>query len=319
MDTLDVRILRSILSSGPDFSADAGFRRSFSSIARGLRVDESTVANRVRRLRRSGFLRGWSVGINPHLVGQEMAQIWFDVNEPASKEDVIGKVCLLPGVAVVKDLYGPSVCVVLYYEGEATLRRTTELLLRLGGSRGSTSMVEPFPNCNLTISDEDLRIIRNLQKDPLISDVKLAKVLGRSARTVKRRIRRLLGGEAIYLVAELNPKFLTGGIVAGLLVSYDAPARKASAEPEVLAHLDDRLLFAHLDNPLQGYFAIFLTSIGKARETFREVLGIPGVRKGRLDLVQEVTSLYSVYEEQLERLRPRPRSRPSGGTSNRQT
>jgi len=102
MDSLDTRIIREMLESKATSPVDSNVRKSLSSIARKLRVDENTVKNRIDRLRRSGFLRGWWVGINPNLVNQKMAQIWFDVKNSSAKQEVIEKIALIPGVALIK-------------------------------------------------------------------------------------------------------------------------------------------------------------------------------------------------------------------------
>jgi len=75
MDSLDVRIIHEMVESKATSPVDSNVRKSLSSIARKLRVDENTVKNRIENLKRSGFLRGWWVGINPNLVGQDMTQI----------------------------------------------------------------------------------------------------------------------------------------------------------------------------------------------------------------------------------------------------
>jgi DNA-binding Lrp family transcriptional regulator len=302
MDSLDVRIIREMLESSATSPLDSNVRKSLCSIARVLDVDENTVKNRIQGLKRSGFLKGWWVAINPSLVGQKMAQIWFDVGNSSAKQGVIKKISLIPGVAVIKDLFGPSLCVVFYYEGDQTLKKTTELISSIAGSSATTSANEPFPTCGITFSSDDLMIVRSLQREPLKPYSDIAKELGLSSRTVKRRIARLAEGEAIYMVAELDPKFLSGGIVCGLLVFYVDSRDKYSAEKEIVPYLGDRLIFANLEDLHHGYFAFIITNLAMAQQILNWALARNGVSKGRLDIVQEVISLYGVYDEQLEKL-----------------
>jgi DNA-binding Lrp family transcriptional regulator len=313
MDNLDIRIIREVLESKATSPVDSNVRKSLSSIARKLRVDENTVKNRIERLRRSGFLRGWWVGINPNLVGQKMAQIWFDVKNSSEKQEVIKKISLIPGVAVIKNHFGSSLCIALYYEGERTLKKTTELISSIAGSGSTTCVNEPFPNCTITLSSDDLRIITSLQKDPLKPYTDVAKELGLSTKTVRRRVIRLTEGDALYLVAELDPKFLSGGIVCGLLISYDDPKHNHVAE-EIISYLGDQLMFANLDDPHHGYFAFIITNIAMAQQILNWALAQEGVSNGRIDIVQEVMSLYGVYEEQLEKLQHSSAFVPHGGT-----
>jgi len=302
MDKLDVRILHDILESKATSPLDLDVRKPLSSVARRLKVDENTVKNRIEKLRRSGFLKGWWVAVNPNLVGQRMAQVWFDVGSSAAKRPVIQKLSLIPGVAVIKDLFGSSLCVVLFYDSEKNFRRTTELIFSIAGSKGATWMSEPFPACEIALSKDDFRIIRSLQKEPQRPYAGIAQELDISSRTVKRRIRRLVDGNAIYLIAELNPRYLSGGIVCGLLVSHEVSDNKAESEGKIGLHLEDGLLFASLDDPHRGYFAFITENVASVQEVLDWTLAQEGVSEARIDIVQEVISLYGVYEEQLEML-----------------
>jgi len=190
----------------------------------------------------------------------------------------------------------------LYYEGEQTLKKTTELISSIAGSSSTTCANEPFPTCRITLSSDDLRIITSLQKEPLKPYTDIAKELGLSTKTVKRRIIRLSEGDALYLVAELDPKFLSEGIACGLLVFYDDPKRKYLVD-EIVSYLGDQLIFANLDDIHHGYFALIITNLAMAQQILNWALAQKGVSSGRIDIVQEIISLYSVYEEQLEKLR----------------
>ena len=145
-------------------------------------------------------------------------------------------------------------------------------------------------------------IVRSLQKEPLKAYTEIAKELGLSSRTVKRRIIRLTEGEALYLVVELDPKFLSGGIVCGLLVFYVDSKDKYLVEREIVPYLGDRLIFANLEDLHHGYFAFIITNLAMAQQILNWALARKGVSNGRLDIVQEVISLYDVYDEQLEKL-----------------
>ena len=302
MDNIDIRIIRDILESRATSPIDASVRKSLSAVARRLKVDENTVKNRIDRLRRSGFLRGWWAAINPCFVGQRMAQVWIDVGSSSAKRSVIEKVSLLPGVAVIKDFFGPALGIVLFYENEKLLSKTLRLISSFAEPLTLTWVEEPFPTSDLPLARDDLRIVRVLQKDPQKPFTELAHELALSSRTVKRRIARLVEGGALYLVAELNPKFLSGAIVCGLLVFHDERGCKPASDRKILDHLGDRLLFGDIDNLRHSYLALILENLSKAEPILAWTLAQDGVSKGRIDIVQEVISQYAVYEEQLDKL-----------------
>ncbi len=134
VDNLDVRIIRGMLESRATSPLDFSLKKSVSSLARKIKVDENTVKNRISKLYESKFLRGWWVAVNPRLVGQQMAQIWIDVKDTFSKKQVIEKISLIQGVAVVKNLFGSWIGVVLYHEGEQALKKTRELISKIAES-----------------------------------------------------------------------------------------------------------------------------------------------------------------------------------------
>ena len=314
VDKLDIHILRALRSTGGQTAKPSALHRSLSSIARELRVDETTVASRLGGLRRSGFLKGWSVGLNPHLLGQEMAQVWVDVRDSLHKADVIGKICLIRGVVVVKDLYGGSLGVMLYYDDAVSFRHTTELMTRLSGAPTFGWMPEPFPPCTTVFSELDVQLVGHLQGDPLQSYARLAHALHCSTRTARRRIGRLVAEGAIHLVVELDPTSLEGGMMGSLFVSYVSSREKIHAEAKIYELLGDRLLLVHRAAPLHASIGLLLTSVVQAREILKRVRETSGVREARLDLVQEVISLYGIYRDQLARLRHTRYYRSPSGT-----
>jgi DNA-binding Lrp family transcriptional regulator len=302
MDSLDIGILRETLASEVTSPLDQNPRKSYSAISRKLKVDENTVRNRIRKLRESGFLRGWRIAINPNLIDQKMAQVWFDVRAPHTKREAIRDASTIPGVAVVKDLYGDSVCLVLYHDGEKAIERVKELIANLAGSSNVVAVEEPFPRCDIILKGDDWRIIHSLQKEPAKTRTLLSNELGLSAKTIHRRLRKLIEGDALYQVAELSPKSLSGSIVCGLLVFYKDPGAAYQTRRTIHSRIGEQLIFANTDDPGHGYYAVVLANIASVGELLEWVSQLPNVKGARIDIVQDVISVYSVYEEQLERL-----------------
>ena len=112
-------------------------------------------------------MKGWWVGINPTLIGQEMAQIWFDVRPPSVKADVIQKISLIQGVAVVKDFFAASLGAVIYYDGPQTLGKTLELVRKIANASDVVSVNEPFPKCSISLTMDDWGIIKSLAEESL--------------------------------------------------------------------------------------------------------------------------------------------------------
>ncbi len=125
MDKLDVRIMRELLRAD---ATPPNIRRSFRAIARRLRVDENTVRNRIEKLQRSGFLKGWLIGVNPNLLGEKVARLWFDVQPQSDKANTIRKISLVQGIESIMDYFGASLSAMLCYEDEQILNKNIELI-----------------------------------------------------------------------------------------------------------------------------------------------------------------------------------------------
>ena len=75
-DNLYSRVLREMYAPA---WARSGGRRSNAALAKKLGVDEETVRNAVEKMRNSGFLKSWSVSLNPHALGMECESVFTEI------------------------------------------------------------------------------------------------------------------------------------------------------------------------------------------------------------------------------------------------
>ena len=66
-DNLYSKILRELYS--PAWLRSSG-RESYVTIAKKLGIDDQTVRSTIERMQKSGFLKGWSISLNPHILMQ---------------------------------------------------------------------------------------------------------------------------------------------------------------------------------------------------------------------------------------------------------
>src|SRR3972149_5168792 len=195
-DDLDIRIIRA-LASPHSFQGDV--RISYARVAAGLKVDEETIRNRLKHMNNVRFLRGWQLILNPALLGREAAIVELRVGDSESKPEVISRLKLLEGVMLIDDFYGKELAVLTLYENALTLERQVQLFASLCGSPTPVSWRLGFPPCDLTPTRTDWRIMQALRRSgrARLSDV--ARSLGLSTRTIKRRLITMVGGNAFYL------------------------------------------------------------------------------------------------------------------------
>src|SRR5947209_18993474 len=131
MDSLDVRILRSVLSDRSALPLPWNLRPSYGSIAKSVGAYEGTVRNRIRKLRDSGFLADWRAMVNPRLTGRSDASAWFDVPPYALKSELIAELRLLDGVLVIGSGYGSPLYIAFRYGRASSRQRQVDLSRRL--------------------------------------------------------------------------------------------------------------------------------------------------------------------------------------------
>ena len=298
MDTLDVRIVGHLL--GVEGGAP-GIRRSFRSIARDLDVDENTVRNRLSQLRRSGFLKGWLVTVNPTLVGEQVVQVWLDVPPGADKDRAIRDLTLVEGVGLILDYYGTALSVQLYFEENRTPAKTLALIGRIAGSNDLESARIAFPTPKMTLVRKDWRILLCLHRNPWEPFTKIAREVGGSSVTVKRRLAKMNRSEALYLLVDIDPKVTRGSLLAHLAVFYDSSDSRHVINERVSKTLREEIAFAELDNPDHGFFALMLTNVSRAREVIRWSAQLPGIRRARIDILQDIVTFPELHESLIQK------------------
>ena len=275
-------------------------------LADGLGVDEGTVRNRVRGYHVSGFIRGWRTVLNPTLFGGGEIAVWMEVGDSVSKDEVLEEARLLPGAVLINCLHGKGAVVVLRYRDEIEVKRQIDLLLRLARAQWRVLGRVPFPPCDLRLSAADRTILQCLREDPRKPAVVVSRELDLSARTVRRRIQRMLDGHAVFAFPALDPKALTGTLMGGLFVTYYAD-RKAEVDEQVAVHLEEHLwhVFHMLPYAPGGlhpcYYNLFMPNLAKAREILRWAHDLPGVAECRLELLEDVETRFEVFDDELEK------------------
>ena len=298
MDKLDVRILGDLLGVE---ATSPGIRRPLRSIARDLGVDETTVRNRLDQLRRSGFLRGWMVSVNPELIGERVAQVWLDVAHRTEKAGVLREIALVEGVGLILDYFGTALSVQVFFDEERTLGRTLELIGRLAGADDVESARIAFPKTRATLSKKDWEIVLSLHRNPWKSFTKIGDEVGVSTATVKRRLARMDRAKALYLLVDIDPKATEGSLLTHLTVFYDDPARRPKVDAALLDGLREEIAFAELDNPDHGFFALMLRNVARVQEISEWLRDRPGIRRARVDILQDIIAFPQLHESFLER------------------
>lgn len=322
MDALDVRILSKVVSDQTGSPINWNFRRSVRSIAREVGADEGTVRNRVRKLLQSGFVSDLRLLVNPRLTGGRDALVWFDLPPRLSKNELVAQLRLLPGVVVIAVFHGSFLFLSFRYGRESSREGQVELMRRLARVERVEAGRVLYPDCKIRLSSSDWAVIKAVQKDPRRTYKSVATEVGLSSRTVKRKLQRMMEGNAVFGFPAFDPNKLKGSIWALLLVTCLAEHRE---------ELNHRLLAAFGEyvwsivpsipftagQPVSSGYNLMLPNVAEGKEILTSAEQMSGVQEARLELFEETYVNFRPLEEDVERYvqASRVRIRGSGRTA----
>ncbi len=131
--------------------------------------------------------------------------------------------------------------------------------------------------------DIDYKIFRLLQKNGRIANTEIAKILGVSEATVRKRLQNLIQDERIQVIAIVNPFKLKSGIMGNLRIQ----ARKKQLESvgKILSRLDEIWYIAQLVGSSDfdaEYYVDSQAEFGRLMDKINAIEGITNIETSLL-------------------------------------
>jgi DNA-binding Lrp family transcriptional regulator len=295
LDRLDLRLLKSLLVNNGVPPGVPVLRKSFRSMGKELGVDQGTVRKRIKRFQENRILKGWYLGVNPGVEGNDIVHGWFAVGGESAKYDLIGRLLSVPEVERVCNYLGPKMSIVLFskkgMDHDTTLRRLAGKLSPEVSLHKQGVIVTSSPQLKKT----DSEIIASLRRDPWKSYVAVSDEVGISARTIKRRVTSLSEEGVIYMLPIIDLKALQGAIPVELLIDYVSNDAKTSPNEKIATRIKERLIFSNLSGPY-GYFALLVANVAEVDQIVSWVGQLSGIRNVQAELLQDVILNQRHYE-----------------------
>jgi DNA-binding Lrp family transcriptional regulator len=299
VDDLDFSILHAIgaIRSGP-----AGCPRealTASAIARAVRADPATVQSHLRHMQETGFLQGFQLFPNLSLFDLAERVHFYDDMSRDAKTGAFERLALVDGLIEAHDFWGGTLCVVLTYRSPSDLARKTALLREFLGREGRPIFERARVRARVVPDRLDWRIFQSLRHDALKPIPVVAKELGVSVRTVRRRLAKLSEARTYYLVPILDPRHSDGFVTAGFLLK----AREAD-RPRVLARarqaIQDRALYE--ENADNGAYYVIggFRNPDEANRGAKLLAGTEGVLSVEPYILQGMQSFSGWIDEAIE-------------------
>ncbi len=272
-------------------------RRGATDLADLVGISRNAVRERILQWKESGFLTSMTVFVHPQLVGARFVGQYLIAREIGALEHATQACCRSDRLFLLYE-YGALVgrnlmfSTLHAYSSDAEQRAQAELLSGLNGvALATSSFPVGFPDLRVALSPLDWRIARAARASSGSNASLIASKLKLSPRTVRRRLDRLLDGNALFYMPNLDFRRSRGSV---LLVAVFFRADQSSAQhmgalkgiyPD-LVPLNPRagaelLLPPQADGTRLAYVAVLLPvrSAQSAGEVTQAIQGLPGVRE----------------------------------------
>jgi len=286
MDTLDVKILRALLSERSVSPSSRQVASSLRSIASRLGADDVTVHLRYRKLRESGVLSGWRLAVNPTLFGCQSLDVTVDVDPESAKPDMIRKLSLINEVVGIWDFYGRGLKVVAWYSSDEARSRVVELISRITNAESMVQFRWSLPPSRTPrLTATDVAIIRALSNDARKPLAQVASGLGLSTRTVRNRLEKLRQENTIHATPSLDMGGIPGLIPVHLFYAYSGGEPKSVVDSRILSHFETKYLSVMFSDPERGYIWLVASTMNEVRVCLEWAKSQPGVANARADIL----------------------------------
>src|SRR5437870_10014147 len=208
-------------------------RVSLGTMARAVGVHRSTVADRIAKWTRIGFLGDWTIDVDPAALDLVGAHVHF-ASRAQPRERALHLAALVEGVEGVLSFDQGWVGVIFMADSPAALARTETLLARILEAERSSRMVDTavdYPDSPpVRLSPIDAKLLALLLRDSRQTPAVVAKKAHVTVRTVERRLERLRKAAVYYA----RPNFhyaRVPGVSFGLLCFEYSKAVRGAALP----------------------------------------------------------------------------------------
>jgi DNA-binding Lrp family transcriptional regulator len=285
MDELDVKILRALISERAVAPSNPNIKSSLRAIAARLGADDMTLSYRYKKLQEWGCMSVWTLLVNPAYFGYRMADLMIDVQPEAGKSDMIRKLKLVNEITGMVNFYGKGLRIFMMHNGDESCSRTVELISRITNAERITRSRMPLPHSETKrLTATDVEIIRALSKDARKSSVLVAKELGLSAKTVRKRVEKLRKENTIFAFPILKIEGVPGLIPIYLSYTYTNNGAKASVDRAIISHFHSNYLTGSFPDPDMGHVVLNASTMADVRKFLEWAKSQPGIASARVDI-----------------------------------
>ena len=315
MDELDFKIFKALgfRPFGPS-SGDLS-RLNPWVLAKRIGADGNTVKLRLNKMRRSGFIHYFQIYPNFRLLGMSDAAYLFDAGDVLGKNETIEKCSLVDGVTEIHNFIGSQICIDFTYQDRRDESRRLELFRKLTRCESPERFYERvMPPVTIELSNLDWRIIKALRYDALKAPSAVAKELGLTTKTVRRRFERMTQNNAVIIAPLVSPAEIPDTITYVMLL-YPSASRREEVLRRAMNEFKDACFLTYTASPGNAMLCLFARTLAETEESLIRARKIDGMRDARLLLLKEMRE----YTQWMDSAIDRKIAETAGTTADRET
>jgi DNA-binding Lrp family transcriptional regulator len=293
---LQLKILKELASTT---TFGVYLRPTYSEVAKKLGIDEETVRLRVRQAKKDGSILGWQLAINPHVLGREATSVVLEVDDPSKKEQIIKQIKLIDEVVLLMDFYEKPLRVVFYHESDQDMERRLNLMKSICGDKNPVFWRLGYPSNDVKLKRTDWEILRALRRDSMSSNLEIAKEIGVSSRTVKRRLAFMTETSTVYSFVMGDVKRIPG-MSYFILVNCANDKKKRLIDEQVAERLENTI-FQDTFNKQYSVYVVVFPNMGEADEAYRWIKNMDGAEKTRMFVTREIISVPDWFDKEIDK------------------
>ena len=198
------------------------------------------------------------------------------------------KLKLVHEITGMVNLYGTGLRIFMIYNGDESRSRTIELISRITNAERIAPCRMPLPRSETrNLSQTDVAIIRALSDDARKSSLLVAKELGLSSKTLRKRVERLRKENTILPLPILNIASIPGIIPIYLSHLYSNSEVKNSVDREVISNFDASYIMGSYADPNVGNVVLGAPAMGEVPKILHWAKSQAGIASARVDIPTE--------------------------------
>jgi DNA-binding Lrp family transcriptional regulator len=315
LDELDFKIFKSVEFRPFGSSAADLSRLNPWVIAKKVGADGNTVKQRLAKMKRNGFIQYFQIYPNFRLLGIHGAGYLFNVPDVVEKPAIIGRCALVDGVTEIHNFIGANICIDFSYRDDQDESRKLELLRNLTHCERPERFYErTMPSIDIDLTNTDWRIIKDLRYHAFKPLSGVARDLGLTAKTVRRRFERMAQNNAIIIVPIVSPAEIPNTITQVMLL-YPEPERREEVLTKTMENFANSCFLSHTSPPGNAWLCLAARTLAETEENLLRARAIDGMKDVKMLVLREIREYTQWVDAAIDAKIAETARRPTGETS----